>query len=52
VTDQKFSASFERLESARRRAVNPGVFFQCAIEKTVLFFVLFPRMALDWQASV
>jgi hypothetical protein len=52
VTDQKNSASFERQESARRRAVDPDVFFECAMRKTVLFFVLFPRSALDWQASV
>jgi hypothetical protein len=28
VTEQDFSASLERLESARRRAVDPGVSFQ------------------------
>jgi hypothetical protein len=46
-TDREFSATLERLKSARRRAVDPGVSFQCAIRKTVWFFVLFPRNAQE-----
>jgi len=53
VTEQDFSASFERLASARPRAIDPGVSFQKVREaKPVLFLVLFPRNAFDWRASV